>query len=102
MKTLYYYKDSNDKYPLGFVPLWECSVDPSEDRESDYCFEISHPDRRTFFLKASSEEEMQDWLEALTKIIDTGRMEQKVRRELFWMTHFGPEKREVTWEEFFK
>ena len=81
--------------------MWGCSIEPTEDPENPFCFEISHPDRKSFFLKASSEQEMDDWIQAILNIVETGKMEQKIKRELFWMTHFGPEKREITWDAFF-
>lgn len=32
-RTMYYYAKPKDKRPLGFIPLWDCKVEPNVDRE---------------------------------------------------------------------
>ena len=44
---------------------------------------------------------MEEWVNACINIIETSKMEQKIKRELFWMSHFGPEVREVQWHQLF-
>jgi hypothetical protein len=60
-KTIYYYSKPKDKKPLGFIPLWDCRVEPNTERQFQNCFEVNHPDRRTFYMITTSAQELNEW-----------------------------------------
>lgn len=64
---LFYFDRPSDREPVGVVILDNCSVSPIE-ADEDYAFQLSFTGSgvRTYVLSASSQEEMEEWLLALT------------------------------------
>jgi hypothetical protein len=92
---------TQDKKPLGFIPLWDCKVEPNQDREISHCFEVNHPDRRTFYMASSPRalslplmlllvqvttgpKEMNEWVEVLRKCVRDGSKARKAKVATFW------------------
>lgn len=66
---LFYYEKRGDKEPAGVVILEGCTIELSECEDVDnYAFQISFPGSatRTYILSAESQEEMENWMKALS------------------------------------
>jgi hypothetical protein len=98
-RTMYYYAKPKDKKPLGFIPLWDCKVEPNVERAFQNCFEVSHPDRRTFFMITTSPKELNEWVDALRKVVREGTRARKLKATTFWEGAFG-EETSVKWARF--
>jgi len=64
---LFYFDRPNDREPIGVVVLDNCSVEQLE-CDDEYAFQLSFAGSgaRTYVLAAACQEEMEDWLRALT------------------------------------
>eukprot|EP00008_Paramoeba_atlantica_P013463 CAMPEP_0201492332 /NCGR_PEP_ID=MMETSP0151_2-20130828/32683_1 /ASSEMBLY_ACC=CAM_ASM_000257 /TAXON_ID=200890 /ORGANISM="Paramoeba atlantica, Strain 621/1 / CCAP 1560/9" /LENGTH=91 /DNA_ID=CAMNT_0047879083 /DNA_START=231 /DNA_END=503 /DNA_ORIENTATION=+ len=52
---------------LGMVPLAGCKIVQSSSRP--FCFSISHPHRRVYYLCADSEHQKSEWMIAILEVI---------------------------------
>ena len=98
-RTMYYYSKPKDKKPLGFIPLWDCKVEPNVERAFSNCFEVAHPDRRTFYMIAASPAELNEWVDALRRVVRDGAKQRKQRVTAFWEGAFQDEA-SVKWNRF--
>lgn len=68
--TLYYFKTHESQDPRGYIPLSGCKVKPAVNYTSrQFCFSISHPKNRTYYLCAKDQEELEDWVATLVEKI---------------------------------
>lgn len=66
---LFYYDKHGDKEPVGVVILEGCTIEVADCEDADnYAFQISFPgsSTRTYILSADSQEEMENWMKALS------------------------------------
>jgi len=66
---LFYFDKKGDKEPLGLLLLEGCTVELSGDEDSQqYCFQLVFhgENNRTYYMGASSQNEMEGWMKALT------------------------------------
>ncbi|KAI3657503.1 hypothetical protein MP638_001196, partial [Amoeboaphelidium occidentale] len=69
--TLWYFKDNRQtSTPLGLITLPSYKIVPSKDCNINggiFEFQAEHPDARTYYFKAGSLDDMQNWMNAMTK-----------------------------------
>lgn len=67
---LYYYTDENcfitGVRHKGVIPLKDVLCQIFFHRKRNFCFEVQHDERRTFYLQADTEEDKYDWIEAIS------------------------------------
>ncbi|XP_063971563.1 PH domain-containing protein DDB_G0275795-like [Lytechinus pictus] len=65
---LFYYDKEGDKEPQGVIILEGCRVELADLEDCLYCFQISFSlkDSRTYVMAATSQEEMESWMKALS------------------------------------
>lgn len=65
---LFYFEKAEDRAPLGVIVLQDCTVEVSSECEESYAFELGFDGSgaRTYVMAAASQEEMEDWMKALT------------------------------------
>lgn len=69
--TLEYFKPGDRKKSLGHIPLENAKVEKAPKAEKKYCLQVITP-KRTFYLAAESELEMNEWIRAI--------MDRKINR----------------------
>uniref|UniRef100_A0A7S4KHL1 PH domain-containing protein n=1 Tax=Paramoeba aestuarina TaxID=180227 RepID=A0A7S4KHL1_9EUKA len=66
--NLHYFRDDNMTEKLGMIPLAGCRIVLQAALKSN-CFSISHPHRRTYFLSADSDHQMEEWIRDILEVI---------------------------------
>ena len=62
---LYYSEQSSDDERQDFICLKDATTQIFVHHTRMYCFEISHPERRTIYLDAKDDEEKYEWIRAI-------------------------------------
>ncbi|KNC51842.1 uncharacterized protein AMSG_07930 [Thecamonas trahens ATCC 50062] len=69
---LAYFKTEPETSPKGVIPLrgrYIVAISP-EDSGRDRCFALSHPSERTYYIQASSADELASWMLAINAAIE--------------------------------
>ncbi|KAJ3444284.1 ribosomal protein S6 KINASE [Anaeramoeba flamelloides] len=79
--VLSYYKSKTAKFPKGLIPLTPgVTVEITKKGRKKFVFSVTIPQKRTFFISASSEEDRKEWMEAISdtiKMIKTDKVSLK-------------------------
>ena len=67
--NLHYFQDDNMTEKLGMIPLAGCKI-VLQPNLKQHCFSVSHAHRRTYYLCADSEHQMQDWIHEILEVIN--------------------------------
>jgi hypothetical protein len=91
---LYYFSDEHDflhgNPHKGVIPLKDVVTQIFFHRKRNFCFEVVHEERRTFYLQASTEEEKYEWIEAISAA-SAGPVNAPVTVQLYYDTLELPE-----------
>ncbi|XP_070535472.1 src kinase-associated phosphoprotein 2-like [Ptychodera flava] len=71
--NFYYYNKPSDKEQKNVINILGYTAKPApipdkKNKKKDFCFEITHPDKRDFQFIAASTQDMNQWIEAINKV----------------------------------